>query len=227
MKKLIEGSKGYYVTEEGVVYGMRGFALKPDVSKVGYERVVIYYKDGSKSRESVHRFVAKHFIPNPENKPVVNHKDGNKLNNNVENLEWCTHKENSEHASDNGLFTFCGENHHEAKYTESYIRQVCELLQDGFRNKEISERLGINKSMVSMIRRGQSWKHVSKEYKFNVVRAKRLSEKAVRWICERFQEGLTVLEVYEITKNRGITKSSLYQIKSRQSYVTISKDYDF
>lgn len=70
---------------------------------IGYLSVNLQTKEKVKKRERVHRLVAKTFILNPENKPQVNHKDGNKLNNNVNNLEWCTCKENVNHSWENNL----------------------------------------------------------------------------------------------------------------------------
>jgi hypothetical protein len=61
------------------------------------------YKDGKAVTKKVHRLVAEAFIPNPDSKPCVNHIDGNKLNNSVDNLEWVTHSENMRHAFDTGL----------------------------------------------------------------------------------------------------------------------------
>lgn len=71
-------------------------------TKTGYERVKLS-NNGSKKLVSVHRLVAMAFLPNPENKATVNHKDGNKSNNHVDNLEWATTQENEKHAVDNGL----------------------------------------------------------------------------------------------------------------------------
>lgn len=68
----------------------------------GYPCIVLY-KDGTSKTVSIHRLVAQAFIPNPDNLPEVNHKDGDKENNNVRNLEWMTCSQNSQHAIDTGL----------------------------------------------------------------------------------------------------------------------------
>lgn len=80
----------------------KGKILKQIIKKTGYSQVVLY-KNNIRKYISTHRIVAQAFIPNPNNKSCVNHIDGNKLNNNISNLEWCTHIENMNHAWQNGL----------------------------------------------------------------------------------------------------------------------------
>ena len=92
------GYPKYAVRDDGVVINIeRVSIIKPDVNKSGYHRVLLYKNSNECSKESVHRLVAAAFIDNPEAKPCVNHKDNRPGNNVASNLEWCTHKENTQH----------------------------------------------------------------------------------------------------------------------------------
>lgn len=103
MKKYIAGyGTAYSVNKIGQVFSKVRGLLGTDKSRTGYLRVALS-KNGKTKRFLVHRLVAIAYIPNPENKKQVNHKDGNKQNNAVENLEWCTISENAQHAFATGL----------------------------------------------------------------------------------------------------------------------------
>lgn len=91
--KCINNKKNRFIDKYGVVYDENGNRLKQSLEPSGYLAMNI---DGK--HKYVHRLVAEAFIPNPDNKPFVNHKDGNKQNNHVDNLEWCTQAENIRHS---------------------------------------------------------------------------------------------------------------------------------
>ena len=101
MLKLIEGTDKYYISDEGYVLSNKK-KLKPRPTRFGYLRVHIKI-NGEYKDKYIHRLVAEYYIPNPNNYPEVNHLDGDKSNNNVNNLEWCSKKMNMEHASKNNL----------------------------------------------------------------------------------------------------------------------------
>lgn len=95
MIKKIQGFDNYSVDENGNVFNTkRGKKITPTHEKNGYMSVGLCSK-GKIKRMKVHRLVAEAFIPNPYGYPCVNHKDENKRNNNVGNLEWCTHQYNN------------------------------------------------------------------------------------------------------------------------------------
>ncbi len=89
---------GFLISEDGLVIGRSGKPLKAKISADGYLRVRL--QDNWKN---LHRLLAEAFIPNPTNLETVNHKDGNKLNNNLQNLEWVSRQDNLYHAMDHYL----------------------------------------------------------------------------------------------------------------------------
>lgn len=88
----IKGFDNYIIFTDGKIIGPRGYYLKPDPNSTGYLRVTLS-KEGKTTRRFIHQLVAETFLNKPEG-TVVNHKDGNRLNNNVSNLEWVTMSEN-------------------------------------------------------------------------------------------------------------------------------------
>ena len=108
----------------------------------------------------VHRAVAEAFIPNPEGKPQVNHKDGNTFNNAVDNLEWATPMENTQHAVLNGL-ALSGEACPWSKLTEADVRGACELISRGDLD---SARKILGSTRLYKVKARKQWTSISKDY---------------------------------------------------------------
>ena len=104
------------------------------INKKGYKQVTLYDDNGKPKTMRVHKLVALAFIENKDNLPQINHKDGNKQNNCVDNLEWCTHQENVLHAFHNGLNKKDKRNTYKRKYelASRYIKKY--QRKDGFLN---------------------------------------------------------------------------------------------
>lgn len=111
----------------------------------------------------IHRLVAIAFIDNPENKSQVNHIDGNKLNNNVSNLEWATASENVQHAFDTGLkvakpIQFFGETNPHCKLTDEQCEEIRKMKKDGYSTICLSELFNIGKTQIYRIVNGEQRK---------------------------------------------------------------------
>ena len=137
--------------------------MKFNVDKDGYFRVNLT-KNKKGKVFGVHRLVAQAFIPNPENKPCVNHKSGNKKDNSVDNLEFCTVAENNNHAIKTGLrdHRYCmGEKQHMSKLTKEQIKEIKWLLKNSnLKQREIAEIFNISQQNVSVIKLNKNWKHI-------------------------------------------------------------------
>lgn len=109
-------------------------------------------------RHLVHRLVASAFIENPENKPQVNHINGKKNDNRLENLEWCTRSENQLHSIRIGLRTTKGVKNSQCKITQE---NVMSIFADQRKYKEICVDYGVSIPTISDIKRGYSWSHIT------------------------------------------------------------------
>lgn len=130
------------------------------VSKAGY-CVVHLSQNGRKEMQKVHRLVAEAFLPNPDGKPCINHKDASKRNNAVENLEWCTHLENNVHAIRNGLRGFrsdrrYGEKSYHCKLSEADVAEIKRIRgEEGFSQSKLANMFRVGQTQIGRILRGE------------------------------------------------------------------------
>lgn len=151
--KIVPWCVYYEVSDKGKIRSLRTgkiICIAPDGR---YKRVELFGDDFSK-RVSLHRLVAQLFIPNPQNLPCINHKNGIKTDNRVVNLEWCTHSQNSFHAWASGLRSGirCG------KLDRIQVLTIKKCLEDGgVRQKDIAKYFKVDPSSISHINIGANW----------------------------------------------------------------------
>lgn len=174
----------------------------------------------------VHRLIAETFLQDSEDYGKdVNHKDGVKTNNNLSNLEWCTRSHNIQHAIDTGLNPSKGITHHNNKYSEELVRQVCKYMEDGWRNIDIVNKLEVPKDWVAMVRTGRLWTHITKEYKISFKRKDRISPKSVHFVCGLLETGLTSWQV--VKAHPELSRQTVSRIKRKEIFKDISSQYSF
>ena len=155
--KPIHGCDGYWVSSFGNVKGTR--FDRPYITSLNRKGYLIIRIPKYKFSKSVHRVVAQHFIG--DSILQVNHIDGNKLNNNVANLEYVTCKENIKHAIENGLRKANANLKSKAMFTNVDINIIRDAISHGFKNTEIASYYKCNHSTISKIRRGSHYTSIT------------------------------------------------------------------
>ena len=242
----VKWKKIYWMNGEETKYSISNIGLvrndkKDKILKMvkcrGYNRVNLTHK-GIQKEFFVHRLVATAFIPNPENKPEVNHINGIKTCNYDYNLEWTTRSENQVHAVKTGLIDY-----NKIKYTrtisEEKIRKICELLEENkLTEVQIAKKVGCSRYTIYNILKKKSHKNISKEYNIDNYEVKKdfskkgddhermkYPDKLVRKICEMIDtHEYTLPEISKITEAPYQTIRNIYYGTCRRS---ISKEYNF
>lgn len=162
--KTIQDYGGLYqVSNTGKVRDLKNHIKSVYKNNKGYVCLSLYY-NGKTYHPTVHRLVAKAFIPNPNNYEQVNHKDCNKENNSVENLEWCNQRYNY----NEGMKTFQyskNEEHYFAKLKNSDIPIIYELYKLGFTRVTVAKMFSINPSSLEAIEKGISYRELGYNFK--------------------------------------------------------------
>lgn len=173
-RKVVGYEDYYLVSTHGRVYRkrrrtrdgrvLRGRYLKPWL-RAGYWCTGLTDSSMKQKFISVHVLVATAFLPNPKCKPHVNHRDGDKTNCVLTNLEWVTRKENAQHASFIGLLADKkGENHHLVKLTDSDVTTIRVMYTTGsYSQRELARLFRVGQSAISRVVNGKRWSHIPQE----------------------------------------------------------------
>jgi len=177
----------------------------------------------------VHRIVASIFLPNPNKLPCVNHKDLDKTNNNVSNLEWCTYKENAQHAAINGSMNHLnhlrGEECNLTIYSDLMVHAICRDIQQGMRNIDIGKKYNVSNHYAKELKSGGLRSDITSQYTLNKHNNKSVSVETVMWICQKIVDGCTANEIIESSNNPNVKVNLIKNIRRKGSYSNISDNY--
>jgi hypothetical protein len=154
---------GYIKNQWGGITKRKQLGKKIKMSlggKISQYLQVNLWKDNIGKTVKIHKLVAIVFLPNPENKPCVNHINGITTDNRLENLEWCTHSENSIHAVNTGLHRIKGEDNFMSKLKEVDILEIRKLKSMGIKQIEISKIFRVSKQHISDIVNNNVWRNI-------------------------------------------------------------------
>lgn len=208
----------YEVFEDGRVYDVNKKVFTTVTkNSSGYLQTYIHYNDIGRTW-LVHRLVMSIFKPVENMKNLeVNHIDGNKLNNLVSNLEWCTSSENKIHAFSLGLMTQKGSHNVMSKLDEEKVEEICKMLMyESVKN--IANKFDVTDKLIYQIRSHEIWTDITEKYTFSKLR--KLDENQVTEICELLKLGYSTKDISEIYQ---VNKTTIDDIKYKKSWKNVTE----
>ena len=256
----------YIVNDQGIVLNkITGRILRYCVDKDGYFKVAVVFANGAHRSAFVHRLVAWEFCDHSDpDKTQVNHINGIKVFNFASNLEWVTPGENTRHAEQAGLRNIRGDSNGNSKYSEEFVRDICQMYEDGYQPMDVFHKFYPNQPIktngvdsenfyrfIRNLKNKTAWPSVVCDYRYDTQIKKDPSIKVflpgnqsdytaddVRWICQKIQDGYTPTEIYKIAKgDDGCTNvanmpkrkciDTIGKIRRGQMWKHITKEFDF
>lgn len=218
-KVILEEFPQYSITRCGLLFdNIKNIRRTWSLNEDGYYVIVINDKEGNRTCRRRARLLAQTFIPNPENKPYVNHIDHNRINDSLENLEWVTAKENSQKSLE----------FHPDKWKITNVidypmaHNICRMIQEGSSNTEITDELNVTVDTVKHIRRGKTWTDVSKHYTLKKS-YRGINEDVVIEICNLINEGANNKNIVDTLEDKGVTIHIVKKIRSKSSHKNITE----
>lgn len=224
MYKLISNTKFYVINSLGNIINLKtGKKLNPYISRSGYFRIRLQVGLKAHKNYTIHRIIASLFIDNPLNKPQVNHIDGNRLNNNIDNLEWVTGSENMLHST-RILSKRIGSQIEWSKLSELDVQNICMDSLKEYSLKKLANKYNVSKSNISSILNGKTWISITKNYNHIPISKSTqcLNEEIVRNICNE----LLLDSQVNIAKKYNITVACVNDISKQRSWAHITKEFD-
>jgi len=226
MKEIFKKHKsGYLVSNLGRIKGVRVSYLTPTLGTNGYLVTSLPTEKG-RFFASVHRVVYETFLGAIPKGKVINHLDGDKLNNSIDNLELCSVSQNTQHAYDTGLAKGKpGETNSQAKLTAEQFLLLCEALMEGATNEEVANLFNLNSGYVSLIRHKKRWTTLFPEW---YVPSKSLGNTGIPLptMIQVYEDTLKPYKNSVIASKWGLDRSTVSRIRAGKTWVDFISYYN-
>ena len=224
---------GQYINGQGIIYNSatNRFVHPSANGEGGYMYTHVYQVDGTKVQIGVHRLLMLVFMYNPDYKNLqINHKDLDKHNNRLSNLEWTTPKENIDHANMNGVLPY-GESHGMSKLTEDQVEEICKTISKGLYRgifTDLASKFGVDINTVYDIAKGRSWTRISSKYSidYNQKLFNLTADETVHAICQEISQNRYRGQIRELANKFGLNLSVVYDIAHGNVSKDISSQYN-